>query len=491
MDMYPVTWSAGDTGPGDTCRITAFGKTAAGEAACVHIAFTPFFYVAGPAGWGAVQCRPLLAEWAKRFGALLEKSRVVNRQSIWGFRGSGAQEQPFVQLVFPSLASFRRARYALARQYDTFEGGVDQVIRLFHLRGLGPSRWMHVRQYRQPARLLADVDIEIECVFTDVSASSRPDRPPLVFASYDIEARSATDKFPVADNPDDNLIQISTAFQRYGEPEPFARTVVCLRETAPVDGVDIWWSDREEEVIERWALLLREHKADVLLGYNIWQFDWRYISGRCGVLADDDTGEPLVNTELLGRLVEGGGEVREYELSSAAYGQNKFFLLQTPGVQQLDLLQYIRREHKLPQYSLDAVSKHFLGSQKLDLPAAEIFRKYLGSAEDRADIARYAVRDTELPLKLLGKLCIWENLVEMANAVNVPLDYLLTRGQQVRAHRAGLSGAPFLVVCRRVPCLRLSRCAGESHERRPGQGARDGLCASGQQGHRHGGGQEV
>ena len=150
------------------------------------------------------------------------------------------------------------------------------------------------------------------------------------------------------------------------------------------------------------------------------------------MLVDDESGEPLVDVELLGRMVEGGGTSREFELNSGAYGQNKFFILETPGIQQIDLLQYVRREYKLDSYSLDNVSKKFLGSQKLDLPAAEIFRKFEGDDEDRADIARYAVRDTELPLQLVAKLNVWENLAEMANAVKVPVDYLLVRGQQVR-----------------------------------------------------------
>ena len=87
------------------------------------------------------------------------------------------------------------------------------------------------------------------------------------------------------------------------------------------------------------------------------------------------------------------------------------------------------------------MSKKFLGSQKLDLPAAEIFRKFLGTPQDRADIARYAVRDTELPLQLIAKLSVWENLMEMANAVNVPMDYLLNRGQQIKVFSAILGKA--------------------------------------------------
>ena len=269
MDIFPVTWSAGDTGPGGTFRVTAFGKTAEGEAACVHIAFTPFFYVEGPAGFSPAQCKPLLAGWAKEFNALADKCRVVMRRSIWGFRNG--REQPYVQLVFDSLENFKRARYRLARKYDTYEGGVDPVIRLFHLRGLGPCRWMRVSRWREPKFMVADVDVEIECAFADVGASERADRPPLVFASFDLEAVSATGKFPVADNPEDKLIQISTAFQRYGEEQPYARTVVCLGETADVEGAQIFWHEHEHQVIEHWARLLREHKADVLVGYNTHQ----------------------------------------------------------------------------------------------------------------------------------------------------------------------------------------------------------------------------
>lgn len=462
VDVFPVSWQAADAD--DQCRITAFGKTPDGRAACVHVLFTPFFYVKMPRGTSEAACRLHITMWSQRYDLLTDKCRVVTRKSLWGFQNG--QSDTFAQLVFSNLAAFRKARWSLAKDHDTYEGCVDPIVRLFHLRGIGPSRWFRVAGYRAPARPVACVDLEIECHFTQVAPSDLTVRPPLVFGSWDIEARSASGRFPVADNPDDNLIQISTAFQRYGEPEPYARTVVCLNETAPVPGAEIMWSAKEHEVIDMWAELLREHKVDVLLGYNTSQFDFRFLAGRCGVLVDDTTGDPLVNTELLGRLQEGGGEVKEFELSSSAYGQNKYFVMQTPGVQQLDLLQYIRRQFNLSSYSLDNVSKHFLKSQKLDLPAAEIFRKFLGTPQDRADIAAYAVRDTELPLQLMAKLNVWENLVEMANAVNVPVEYLLNRGQQVgvTAHVAPVVFALGLHRLCGPPCR--SRCTAPSWARR-------------------------
>ena len=169
---------------------------------------------------------------------------------------------------------------------------------------------------------------------------------------------------------------------------------------------------------------------------RVCRFDWRYVSGRSQICVDDATGDDLVLLDGLGRLKKGGGEVVERELNSSAFGQNKFFYLSTPGIMQLDILQWFRKNRSLDSYSLQNVSKQFLGNQKLDLPASEIFRKFAGTAEDRADIARYAIRDTELPLQLLQKMAIFEDLTEMANAVKVPVDYINNRGQQIRVFSA-------------------------------------------------------
>lgn len=136
----------------------------------------------------------------------------------------------------------------------------------------------------------------------------------------------------------------------------------------------------------------------------------------------------------LGRMLLAGGVLDERELNSGAYGQNKFITLSTPGVMQIDLLQYMRKEVKLESYSLNSVSHKYLGDSKLDLPAGEIFDKFDGSPTDRAVIAEYAAKDTDLPLRILSKLCVFENLMEMANATFCPMNYVLQRGQQIKVY---------------------------------------------------------
>ena len=246
---------------------------------------------------------------------------------------------------------------------------------------------------------------------------------------------SSSRRFPQAENEGDHLIQLATAFQRYGEPEPYRQLVLCLKATDPVPGIEVKSFDTEHDLINAWMDELANESVDILLAYNSDQFDWRYVYGRSLICVDDQTGESLVHLARLGRMEAGGGAFMERELNSGAYGQNKFGTLSTPGILQLDLLQYLRKEVKLDSYSLNSVANKYLGDSKIDLPAWQIFDKFEGSAADRAVIAEYAAKDTLLPLQLLAKLCVYENLAEMANATHVPLDYVNRRGQQVRLDR--------------------------------------------------------
>lgn len=180
LEVFPVTWTASDGGPGPSCRVTVFGKCPDGQSACLHVRFTPFLFVEAKPKWTESRCKLLIAEASQRYGCIGSKSRVVRRTSLWGFQG----ERMFVLLAFETMAAHRQARYALKRDgYQTCEAAVDPVVRLLHLRGLGPCRWLRVTAWNEPQRLEADVDVEVECDFTAVHPSDRTTRPPLVFAS--------------------------------------------------------------------------------------------------------------------------------------------------------------------------------------------------------------------------------------------------------------------------------------------------------------------
>jgi len=383
-----------------------------------------------PESWSQSRTKLFVTETALKYEAIRDMCVTVKRKNMWGF--DNGKLRTMVQFVFKTTEKMRRAKYQLKRSYQLYESSVDPLVRIFHIQKLDPSGWMKVANAHVVRERISRSDIEVETTFRNLSPHETNDVPPLIIASWDIETYSKERRFPLAKNPTDYVTQIATSFQRYGEPEPYKVSVVCLRDTAPVDGVEITSCLNEQDVINAWMNIMQKEKTDVLIGYNTFQYDWAYIKGRSQVLVDDMSGEDTVALENLGRLLDGGGHVIERDLSSNAFGQNSFFLLDVPGVMQIDLLQWFRKNRSLESYSLNNVSKEYLGDQKNDLPAMQIFERFEGGADDRAVIASYAAKDTLLPLQLLKKLAIFEDLTEMSNAVKVPVDYINFRGQQIR-----------------------------------------------------------
>ena len=63
---------------------------------------------------------------------------------------------------------------------------------------------------------------------------------------------------------------------------------------------------------------------------------------------------------------------------------------------------------------------------------AEVGCFQMGNAETRRRLAVYCLKDAYLPQRLLDKLMLLVNYIEMARVTGVPLSFLLTRGQQIK-----------------------------------------------------------
>ena len=70
---------------------------------------------------------------------------------------------------------------------------------------------------------------------------------------------------------------------------------------------------------------------------------------------------------------------------------------------------------------------------KDDLPPKEIFRHQLGGPEKRAVIGKYCIQDCALTVDLYKKLETFANAMAMANICSVPIAYIFTRGQGIKA----------------------------------------------------------
>ena len=229
MDLFPIDWR--QTELEHSFEITCYGKLRTGQSVCLHVPFTPYFFVECPPTWSQSRAKIFIAECVSQMGALHRYSLPVTRKSIWGF--TNHQPKLMVQLAFPTLAALRRARKIISEKHrlQTYEASVDQVLRLFHLRNLKPAQWIRVNgaSVLYDDERTARTDVELSAAFTSLEPSESTDIPPVVFASWDIECYSASGSFPLAEKTGDCIITICTAFQKYGEPEPYLQHCVTLK----------------------------------------------------------------------------------------------------------------------------------------------------------------------------------------------------------------------------------------------------------------------
>ena len=149
--------------------------------------------------------------------------------------------------------------------------------------------------------------------------------------------------------------------------------------------------------------------------------------------------------------------MRETTFQSSAYGKRENIETDINGRVIFDLLPYMYRNHKLSSYSLNSVSAEFLGMQKEDVHHSIISTLQRGSDADRRRLAVYCLKvlslhipidvshsflylknfyfiaqDAYLPQQLMNSLSIVVNYIEMARVTGVPLNFILTRGQQIK-----------------------------------------------------------
>ncbi|KAJ3452810.1 intein-containing DNA polymerase delta catalytic subunit precursor [Anaeramoeba flamelloides] len=203
------------------------------------------------------------------------------------------------------------------------------------------------------------------------------------------------------------------------------KNVFTLKSCLNIPGAEILPFKKESDLLSGWCEFVQEIDPDIIIGYNTINFDVPYLINRSRALK-------IPNFVYLGRIKNQRSSVIDRTKTAKSYGKRVTKETFIPGRCQMDLLPIIRESYKLSSYKLNSVSLKFLGEQKDDVHFSIISDLQNGNAETRRRLALYCLRDSELPLKLLDKLMIIVNYVEMARVTGVPLNYLLTSGQQIK-----------------------------------------------------------
>lgn len=426
-----LTWETQDTE--DEHLISIFGKTNEGKSVCVTTSFTPYFFVKLPKKTSQMDIRNLYTKIDKLCPECLISYDIVQSKDVWGFQNN--EKFIFMQLNFKNLAARRMVNGRLKRtlpdeavKYKVYESNLDPVLRLMHRTNIQSTGWMDsgdtcVRSH------LARVNIDLFCNdWKTLKPVDIPETAPFVVASVDIECNSSTGKFPDADVKGDACFQIAVSLTHFGSDVPYDKTCFCYKKTdSDLDGCIIKSYETEREMLMAFKEYLVEKDIDIITGWNIFGFDLEYIMKRAVMTGCDQTFYEM------SKMKNHSCELVYKKLSSSALGDNDLKILPMPGRFIFDLFHEVKKGYKLDSYKLDNVSKLYLGDNKIDMPPKEMFARFVEEDPVKLrEVAEYCIKDTLLPHRLLSKLSILVNLLEMAKATWVPLCYLVERGQQIK-----------------------------------------------------------
>ena len=439
------------TKPRPTTRapvIRMFGVTEKGNSVmCWVHDFKPYFYVLCPAWFKAdspVHVANAISKALRDDNRFREYSEpvlaidVVKKQSVWGYQFEKESDFMKITLQIPTMISTSRGIMEKGIvvngemcNFQTYESNLVFALRFMIDREIQGASWVELPKgtyhIRSPITKESHCQIEVDISYSDL-ISHQPEgewlkQAPIRTLSFDIECAGRKDKFPEAEI--DPVIQIANLVSVQGEDEPVAKNVFTLKGCSSIAGTQILSFDDEKDLLSAWKDFLVACDPDVITGYNIINFDTPYLLDRARTLGVEDF-------PYIGRLKNHASTMKESTFSSKAYGTSTSKDITIFGRIQFDLLTVIRREYKLRSYTLNAVSAHFLGQQKEDVHYSIITDLQNGTDETRRRLAVYCLKDAILPQRLLDKLLLLVNYIEMARVTGVPLSFLLTRGQQIK-----------------------------------------------------------
>ena len=155
----------------------------------------------------------------------------------------------------------------------------------------------------------------------------------------------------------DTVTFIGSSFRKNYEKEPYLNHCIVLGDCAPVKGAVIECYETERECLLAWTALIQRENPEIIAGYNICGFDYRFMLER----ADE-----LYCLDGFLKLSRNKGEICKVKNSSIkiASGVHNLKYVEMPGrIAAFDLYNLFRREYNLSSYKLDNVSSYFISDK--------------------------------------------------------------------------------------------------------------------------------
>ena len=200
------------------------------------------------------------------------------------------------------------------------------------------------------------------------------------------------DLFPSLEG--DKVTFIGSTFLRYGQSEPYLNhcmvlnSCLSLHDVLPYSQIETF--ETERDMLIAWSNLVSDREnPDIIIGYNIFGFDYEFMFRRAQELNCVHEFLQLSKNkdELCGNTDYKTGKIDiDRSLIVLASGAYDLSIIKMPGRLQIDMLNWFRRTENLTSYKLDFVSGYYIGDvvqscQTLDKNVTRVITKNMSGLQ--------------------------------------------------------------------------------------------------------------
>ncbi|MBN2487452.1 MAG: DNA polymerase elongation subunit [Methanosarcinaceae archaeon] len=387
--------------------IRLFGRDEEGESVCCFVpGFEPYFYVNVS---GELQDVGKIIQ--ERFEAV-KTVEVVQKFEPIGYQ---KQKKPMLKVTTldpKNVPEIRDDIAALPGVKEVYETDILFRNRFLIDRGFNGMGWVSAETAPDAGSFSSQ---NLTCDRTITASSVREiekiSGAPLKYLAFDIECLPLENAMPTAETSP--IIMVSLAF----EPsyEEHSTLVLVGKEVKDADP-DVEMFTDEAKLLNRFFEIFQKYDPDMVIGYNINDFDIPYITDRVKFLNESSGSNIRSNVGRDGR-----------SMSYRRIGNRT--MVSMPGRVVVDALPLARQGFSLKQYTLRNVAKELLGREKLDVAFHEMREYWEDSGEKIKKFIDYSRRDSELALELVLKLQLLDKYVALAQVSGTLLQDTISGGQ--------------------------------------------------------------
>jgi len=394
---------------GDKTVVRLFGKCDDKKTACIFVNdYKPYFYIL-PMG----KEEELKSFLDKKFRSEILKIEEVKKFLPYYYK---KEKEKLIKVTCKDPKKVREMRDEIWR-----EGVAKKIFEadiLFKYRYMADKDLHGMRWYKVSGNPIKTSTVKVDRMVELTNMEPAEERKSsLKILSLDIEISTLGG---IPDSQRDPIIMISLAYL----PAQGGKNTLVLVSKPMKKQEGIQSFKNEEEMMKGFLEMIEKYDPDILVGYNVNNFDLPYILDRL---------DHYRISRTLGRNNK-PATYRKFAGSTKNYIPGRIIVDDYSLIKEMQVKTQLAEKGfpKLKRYSLDDVSKALLNESKVSVNHKDIPLLWKGNEEDVLKLIKYARKDAELALKLLVKKNLLDKFLEISKVSGLLLQDVLDSGEASR-----------------------------------------------------------